>query len=68
MKKQKQIYVSPETETLVVRFEGSLMTVSGPGSGYNKSGNAGNTMTEDDDYDYDDDDDFDGLFDMLKKR
>ena len=22
MKKQKQIYVSPETETLVVRFEG----------------------------------------------
>ena len=49
MKKIKEIYSQPQCETLVVRFEGNIMS---PGSGYSKSGNAGNTMTEDDDYSY----------------
>ena len=28
MTKEKQLYVSPETETLVIRFEGSLLADS----------------------------------------
>ena len=31
MTKEKQLYVSPETETLVIRFEGVILTVSGDG-------------------------------------
>ena len=50
MNKNKLLYEAPEAQTLVVRFEENIM--SGPGSGYNKSGNAGNTMDEDDDYNY----------------
>lgn len=54
MKKQfKQTYLSPETETLVVQTEATLMAkASGPGSGYNNNGLPGIILTEDDDYDY----------------
>ena len=31
MNKQKQTYLSPETETLVVRFEESVLTPASPG-------------------------------------
>ena len=50
--KNKEVYTSPLTEVLVVRFEDSILVVSGPGSGYNDSGNAGNNMTEDDSFFY----------------
>ena len=49
---RKTSYTSPEVELLVVRSEGSLLNVSGPGSGYNNSGNAGNSMSEDGNYTY----------------
>ena len=32
MNKNKLTYLSPETETLVVRFEGNLLTVSAQGN------------------------------------
>ena len=35
MNKQKLTYVSPETETLVVRFEESVLQGGSPGSGEN---------------------------------
>ena len=46
---KKTDYQKPTCEILVVRFEENIMS---PGSGYSKSGNAGNTMNEDDDYSY----------------
>ena len=52
MNKMKSLYEAPTTDILVVRFEGALLTVSGPGSGYNRSGGAGNEMNEDSDYTY----------------
>ena len=46
MNKQKQTYLSPETETLVVRFEGSILTGSElGGSGFNEQGNVKDTDT-----------------------
>ena len=47
MKKQKQIYVSPETETLVVRFEGVVCS-----SGFNATNSRYKTEYFDDDDDY----------------
>ena len=46
-KKQKQIYVSPETETLVVRFEG--MVCSSPG--YSANGLQKGHVVDSDDFD-----------------
>ena len=40
MNKQKQTYLSPETETLVVRFEESVLQVYSPGIGSNGSQNS----------------------------
>ena len=48
MNMQKQTYLSPETETLVVRFEAFLCT----SPGYGAKGAAGSVMQDDDDYDY----------------
>ena len=48
---KKTMYITPESELLIFGFEENFLQ-SGPGSGYNKSGNAGNDMTEDDDYRY----------------
>ena len=39
MNKQKQTYLSPETETLVVRFEGNVMQQASPL--YGEQGSAG---------------------------
>ena len=39
MNKQKQTYLSPETETLVVRFEGNVLQVASPN--YGVTGGAG---------------------------
>ena len=52
MIKQKEVYTSPLAEVLEVRFENCILDVSGPGSGYNNNGNAGNEMTENGDYTY----------------
>ena len=49
-KQTKQVYETPTTESLELRFEGMVCT--SPGSGYNRSGGAGNVMNEDDDYNY----------------
>ena len=47
MNKQKQTYLSPETETLVVRFEESVLNSNSPG-GYSENPNTpGNPLTED---------------------
>ena len=50
MNKMKSLYEAPTTDVLVVRFEGMVCT--SPGSGYSRSGGAGNVMNEDDDYNY----------------
>ena len=47
MKKQKQLYVSPETETLVVRFEGRILAGS-----VNASSSAMPSFTEDEEEDW----------------
>ena len=47
---KKSFYEAPEAELLLVKFEENIM--SGPGSGYNTNGNAGNELTEDSDYTY----------------
>lgn len=47
MNKQKLTYLSPETETLVVRFEESVLQGGSPN--YGSSGQAGGD-TEDEDY------------------
>lgn len=47
MKKTKNTYLSPVTEILVVRFEGSLMNISGGANYSSTPGGAGG----DDDYD-----------------
>ena len=52
MNKIKQAYNRPTTEILVIRFEEGILNTSGPGSGYNRSGGAGNEMNEDPDYNY----------------
>ena len=52
MEKIKVTYDRPTTNLLVIRCKQSLLNVSGPGSGYNKSGHAGNDMQEDDNYTY----------------
>ena len=44
MNKKKSLYEAPTTDILVVRFEGMVCT--SPGSGYNRSGGAGNVMNE----------------------
>ncbi len=45
MNKQKQTYLSPETEPLVIRFEGMICT---SGGAFGNSGFAGNSLDEDD--------------------
>ena len=50
--KNKEVYTSPITEALELRTEESILVISGPGSGYNNSGNAGNSLTEDPGYTY----------------
>ena len=44
MTKEKQLYVSPETEALVIRFEGVVCTSGGQ---YGSSGYAGSELDED---------------------
>ena len=48
MNKQKQTYLSPETETLVVRFEGVVCT-----SPWGDANQPGQSLGEDDGYTYD---------------
>ena len=48
---QKHLYTAPEAELLVVRFEENFLT-SGPGSGYNDAGNAGNALLENDAFNF----------------
>ena len=50
MNKQKQTYLSPETETLVVRFEGAILTLS---DSVNSSNHTQYLMSGDD-YDFED--------------
>ena len=46
MNKQKQTYLSPETETLVVRFEGQILVGSElAASGFGEQGNVVDTET-----------------------
>jgi hypothetical protein len=45
MNKEKLTYLSPETETLVVRFEAVVCTSPG---GYGSSGSAGSSLGEED--------------------
>ena len=47
MTKLKQTYLSPETDLLVVRFEGAILQAS-----YGAKGAAGQRMVDDDDYTY----------------
>ena len=47
MKKIKEIYSQPQCETLVVRFEGNIMSPA-----YGAKGKAGQQMVDDDDYTY----------------
>ena len=49
MNKQKQTYLSPETETLVVRFEDSILQAASPYNALNGTGYLGGSDT---DYDY----------------
>ena len=51
MKKQKQLYVSPETETLVVRFEGVVCSSPGIGANGIQSGTLNDGDGEFDDWD-----------------
>ena len=53
MNKKLKAYEAPKTEALELSFEGGILAASGPGSGYNKDGGAGNGMWDDDDYSYD---------------
>ena len=53
MNKQKQTYLSPETETLVVRFEGAIMHLSGGALG--DPGIAGAILDNGNSHYYDDD-------------
>lgn len=45
--KQKHLYTAPEADLLVVRFEENFV-ISGPGSGYDETGNAGVDLFEQD--------------------
>lgn len=48
MTKEKLTYVSPETETLVVRFEGAILQTSKLGtSGFSEKGNITDRSGED---------------------
>lgn len=52
---KKEIYSQPTAEIFELRLSANVLqgtSPNGPGSGYNKNGNAGNTMTEDDGYSY----------------
>lgn len=46
----KQFYTAPEAELFLVRFEKSIL--SGPGSGYSATGQAGNDLRENDENNY----------------
>ena len=51
MKKAKQTYSTPEVETLVIRFEGNLLTISG-----GDAGKAGQNLTQGNSWTFDDED------------
>ncbi len=51
MNKQKQTYLSPETEPLVIRFEGEILTISGGAPGA-----AGADLIQGNSFDFGDDD------------
>ena len=47
MTKEKQLYVSPETETLVIRFEGVICASQTGASGFSESGSITDRSGED---------------------
>lgn len=46
----KQLYLSPDSELMVIRFEGNFL--SEPGSGFGATGRAGDDLTESDEHTY----------------